>query len=272
VQSIAATVVTLGIPAGQQQKWHATRFKEGMSLNRSTDGTLANIQAETYIITAVNYPNGTITLNNVTNLANGNFLAPAGDYEEGGCHGVGTWIPLTEPGTSDSFFGVNRSANVTLLSGHRLPASTASTSVKEQAFDLVAQMTTAGAVDDSLEYDGYLHPYHWNRLQKELDAQVKRDAGANGKFGHPYISQASGGREVKWFQETDMEADRMYILTRSTWKIRHAMGFPHLNEDDGNSALRSDAADAIDVRLRSSGNLFCLAPGANGVAPLVPPA
>jgi hypothetical protein len=264
--AISGTTVTLN------EKWTATRFKEGMSLNRSTDGTLANIQAETYIVTKVNYKAGTITLNVVTNLADGNYLAAAGDYEEGSLHGVFAWIPLTEPGSSDSFFGVNRSVNPTLLSGHRLDSSTASNSVKEQVMDLTSEMSTAGSIDDSGELDGYLHPYQWNRIQKELDAQVKRDQGANGKFGHPYISHMAGGKEVKFFQDNDFPADRLFITARKSWVIRHAMGFPHLNEDDGRPAQRSHNEDAIEVRLRSAGNLFNLAPGASGVAPLTPPA
>lgn len=263
----AGNVVTVG--AGTvAQRWVATRFKEGMQLNRSTDGTLANIQAETYTVTRVNPKAGTITLNNVTNLVDTNWLAAAGDYETGGCHGVFQWIPLTAPGTSDSFFGVNRDVQPTLLSGHRLDASTASNSVKEQTMDLVAEMSTMGSIDDDGTLDAYLHSFQWNRLQKDLDAQAKRDPGKDGKFGHPYISYMTGGKEVKFFQDNDFPADRLFITARKSWMIRHVDGFPHLNKDDGNPALRAYNSDSIEVRLRSGGNLFNLAPGASGVAPL----
>lgn len=138
--------------------------------------------------------------------------------------------------------------------------------------DLGAQMSTAGSIDDTGEWDGYLHPYQHNRLAKELDAQVKRDQGVDGKFGHPYIQHMVGGHIAKFFQETDMEADRVYMWARKAWVIRHARGFPHLNDDDGNAALRAPSSDSIEVRVRSAGNLFNIAPGACGVAPLTPPA
>jgi len=273
VQSISGNDVTLGIPSGQQQKWHSTRFKETMTLNGSTDGTLANIITNfSATVTKVNYSTGVITLSNVTNLANGNYLAAAGDFEEGGCNGVASWIPLSDPSSSDSFFGVNRSVNPTLLAGHRLPSSAASNSIKENALDLAAQMETTGALDESGEKDGYLYPLNWNRLQKDLDAQVVRDTkDGNQPFGFPYITQETAAGTIKWYSEPDCEADRGYILTRATWLIRHAMGFPHLNEDDGNAALRAANKDSIEVRLRSAGNLFCLAPGGNGVFPITPP-
>jgi hypothetical protein len=271
VTNIAGSVVTVGGTVAE--RWIASRFKQGMTLNRSTDGTLANIQAESYVVQKVNPKAGTITLNNVVNLANGNYLAAAGDYEEGGLHGVFTWIPLTEPGAADSFFTVNRSAQPTLLSGHRLDSSTASNSVKEQAMDLSTEMATMGSIDDDGTLDGYLHPYQHNRLSKELDAQTKRDQDEKtGRFGHAYIEQQAGGKLIKWYQDADFPADRMFITARKAWVIRHAMGFPHLNEDDGNSALRAPTSDSIEVRMRSAGNLFNIAPGACGVAPLTPPA
>lgn len=271
VQSINSTTVTLGIPSGQTQKWTALRFKESMTLNSSTDGTLANITAHSSQVQKVNYTAGTIVLSNVTNLSNGDYLAAAGDFEEGGCHGVSAWIPLAEPGDSDSFHGVNRSVNPTLLAGHRLPSTAANNSIKENALDLAADMETTGSLDDSGEKDGYLHPSNWNRLAKDLDTQVKRETD-DGGFGFGYIEQESAAGTIKWFSEPDCDADRGYILTRSTWVIRHAMGFPHLNEDDGNAALRAPNLDSIEVRLRSAGNLFCLAAGGNGVFPITPPA
>jgi hypothetical protein len=273
VKGIAGNVVTLGDNGGATKWWFATRFKPGMSLNRSTDGTLANIQVETYTVLKVNPKAGTIELNNVTNLANNNYLAAAGDFETGGAHGALTWIPLTEPGGSDSFFGVNRSIYPTLLAGHRLPTSTASNAIKEQCFDLTAEMSREGEIEDGGSLDAYLHPVQWNRLQKELDAQVKRDQGKDGKFGFPYISYMFSGKEVKFFHENDFPPDVLLICPRQAFYIKHGgAGYPHMNDDDGRPAQRAHNADAIEVRVRSVGNLVCEAPGACGIAPLTVPA
>lgn len=269
VQAINTLDVTLGIPAGQQQKWHATRFKEDMSLNSSTTGLLAGITAHLSQVKKVNYKTGIITLSNVTNLTVGDFLAAAGDFEEGGLHGVNAWIPLADPATNDSFFGVNRSVNPTLLSGNRLPATAATNSISENALDITAEMATVGSMDG--DTDGYLHPLNWNRLVKELGAQIKRTAGGKASFGFAYVEQETALGTVSWFPEPDMEADRGLVTKRASWLIRHAMGFPHLNEDDGNAALRSSGQDAIEARLRSAGNLFNLAPGNSGIFPITPP-
>lgn len=269
VQSISTLDLTLGVPAGQQQKWHATRFKEGMTLNSSTTGLLANITAFSAQVTKVNYKTGIVTVSNTTNLTAGDFLAASGDFEEGGLNGVNAWIPLNDPSTSDNYFGVNRSVNPTLLSGNRLQATAATNPISENALDLAAEMSTCGSIDG--ETDGYLHPLNWNRMVKELGAQIRRTAGGTASMGFAFIEQETALGTVNWFPEPDMEADRGLITKRQSWVIRHAMGFPHLNEDDGNAALRSPSADAIEVRLRSAANLFNLAPGNSGVFPVTPP-
>lgn len=276
VSAINALDVTLGPSAGVLTKWAARRFKQQMSLEASTDGTLGNVRANfnttgTATVLKVNYKTGIVSLSGLANLIVGDYLAAAGDFGTG-CHGVGFWIPLADPGSADSTFGVNRSKNPTMLSGHRLQAAAtaASNSIKENAMDLAAEMATTGSLSLGKK-DGYLSPLNWNRLQKDLDAQVKREPG-DGKFAFPYIEQETAVGTVEWFSDSDMEDDRGYILTRETWVVRDAYGFPHLNEDDGNAALRAASADQIEVRLRSAGNLFCLAPSGNGVFPITPPA
>lgn len=271
VQGIAGSVVTLGTVATGVQRWMTTRIKEGMTLNSSTTGLLGGITAFNARVLKVNYGTGKITLDGVVALSADDYLAPAGDFEEGGLHGVNSWIPLADPADGVTYFGVDRAINYALLSGHRLPATEASNSIKDNALNLAAEMETTGSLDDTGEKDGYLHPLNWNRLQKDLDAQIKRDV-RDGTFGFNYFTQESAAGTIKWYSEPDWPADRGHILTRSAWVIRHAQGFPHLNDDDGNSALRSPTADSVEVRLRSAGNLFCLAPGANGVFPITPPA
>jgi hypothetical protein len=255
-------VVTLG------KKWHARRFKLGMAVEASTAGTIATLRSGTMLVTKVNFTTGQITFGGglIAGLSVNDFLAASGDTEVG-IHGVAAYIPLADPGGADSFFGVNRSAQPTLLAGHRLDSTAKSNSIKENAMDLGAIMSTTGASPDA----GYASPVNWNRLGKDLDAQVKVDAG-EGKFGFPYIEQMLPSGMVKWYADPDCEDDRCYLLSTAAWKLRHAYGFPHLNEDDGNPALRDPDDDAVQVRLRSAGNLFCLAPSDNGVFETTPPA
>jgi hypothetical protein len=265
--------IVSALPGGNQvtltKKWHARRFKQTMVVEASTAATIATLRAGSMIVTKVNYAGGYFICGGglIGGLAPNDYLAAYGDTQTG-LTGRAAWIPLTEPGAADSFYGVNRSANPTLLAGHRLDSTAASNSIMENAEDLAATMMTTGASPD----EGYLSPMNWNRLKKDLGATVRRTDSPTGRFGLKYIEQDLPGGDIKWFADPDMEDDRADMITAETWYLKSGGMMPAIDDADGMTVQRVYNAAAVQARLHSNGNVVCNAPGLNGVFPITPPA
>jgi hypothetical protein len=101
-------------------------FEVGMVLNLgATDGTTGAKRAGTLTVTGVNRDLGTLTVNanvsTVTGAALADFIFQNGDFEttRSMLTGLAGWIPWTAPVPGDNFFGLDRSKDVTRLSGVR---------------------------------------------------------------------------------------------------------------------------------------------------------
>lgn len=135
IASISTGVITLVDPNSVVQ------FEQNMVLNSySVSGSTATISTGSnlgYVI-AVNRSAGTVTVSATAGGAAGTptnwstsfpNLSVQGDtnFASGGLAqgltlklaGLAAWIPVTAPGSSDSFWGVNRSVDVTRLGGVR---------------------------------------------------------------------------------------------------------------------------------------------------------
>ncbi len=264
--ALSGNIVTLS------KKGDVRNFRVGMTIQASSTDGASGLRTGSAVVIRLDHGAGTIELDNaagITTFTAGDFLARQGDFDNTAT-GVQAWIPLASPGTSDNFLGVNRSVDRERLAGQRLPAAAASNSIKENAMDISAAIDTFGGFTKGKGW-GFLSPANWNRLQKDLDAQIRRNEGPNGRFGFRYIEQDSPAGTIEWYSERTWPDDLGHVLDPEMWVVRHALGYPHLNEDDGNSALRSSNSDAIEVRLRSAGNLFMLGGSRNGVFPITPP-
>lgn len=202
-----------------------------------------------------------------TNLANTDWIAPAGDYNANygttgaeKVKGLAAWIPLTEPGGSDSFWGVNRSVHPTRLAGHRLDDSTAP--AEDSIMTLAEVMRERGARPNVC----ILSPRQFTKVSKRLNAKVEyQGAGGNADYGFSSFGIATSAGIIKVVTDSDCPEDRGYLLNMSTWKLKHLGGLPHLVTTDGLSMLRRSASDSVEVRARYYAQLVCTAPGQNGV-------
>lgn len=210
---------------------------------------------------------GTITVDtDVTGLgtawAAGDYLFSDGD-EGSGLSGLSAWLPLTEPSTSDSFFTVNRSTDVTRLSGHRVDNS--GRTILENAQELAMLISEEGGDPDTL----FLNPRAGLQLSSQTEAKVDRvnvEGGSNAKIGFSgfqIYNFVTGPLNVVF--DVGCPPNRGYMLQRSAWKVIHTLGLPHIITDDGNRALRGSTTDDIEVRARRFCNLTCEAPAWNGV-------
>lgn len=91
-----------------------------MRVQASSTDSISGVRAGYTYVTAVNRSTGTVTVNSaaaITAFADNDYLFPRGDID-GEIKGLEAWIPAADPGAT-SFFGVDRSVDVTRLGGLR---------------------------------------------------------------------------------------------------------------------------------------------------------
>lgn len=218
-------------------------------------------------VTQVDSSAGTITIGGV-NLATAYDVAVAaadkiltdGD-DTSKVVGLAGWLPLTAPGTSDSFFGVNRSDNVVALSGHRVDNT--SRSIVDNGEELALMIGEYGGRPNVW----VMNPRAGRQLSQDLGTQVERMDGGNGKFGF------NGFELVNWMVpnmtvmfDYTCPPDRAYMLQTDTWKLSHLKGVPHIAQEDGLMIRHSGSTnDSFTCYSRYWAELICRAPGFNGV-------
>lgn len=203
---------------------------------------------------------------NYTAIANTDWIAPIGDYNSlfastGAVkiRGLSAWIPLTAPSGGESFYGTDRSTFPTRLAGSRLNDSTAP--AEDSIMVLAEMMHERGANPDFV----VVSPRQFTKMSKRMNARVEFDsAGGTANYGFMKFMVATSAGMLPVYADPDCPEDRGYILTLSTWAIKH-LGLPEIVTSDGLSALRRPGLDQIEIRCRYYAQLVCYAPGHNGV-------
>ena len=179
---ISTGVITLSNAA------QVVNFEIGMSLvSFSISGstyTQSTSAAVGYVI-AVNRSAGTVTVSATAGGAAGTptnwstsfpYLGVEGDVAFGTISattsykkisGLGAWIPTTAPGSSDSFWGVNRSADVTRLGGVRFDGS--AETIEEALIDGASLVAREGGSPDMC----FMPFASWAALEKSLGSKVQ---------------------------------------------------------------------------------------------------
>lgn len=202
---------------------------------------------------------------NYTSVANTDWIAPVGDYNQNYAttgalkiRGLAAWIPLTAPTGGDNFYGVDRSVFVTRLAGNRLNDPTAP--AEDSIMSLAEVMKDRGARPDIV----LVSARQFTKISKRMSAKTELDATGDARYGFMRFFVATSAGMLPVYADSDCPEDRGYILTLSTWAIKH-LGLPELVRGDGLSALRRPGLDQIEIRAVYYAQLVCYAPGHNGV-------
>jgi hypothetical protein len=162
--------------------------------------------------------------------------------------GLRGWIPLKDPGGSDSWFTVNRSVSSTKLAGLRFNG--ASESIQDALIDsvneLAAQSSEAGDPDYIL-----INPVSFQTLVKQLTSQanyvnVKHDE-IDISFKALVLPTANG--EIAILQDRNQSSQVADIITLKTWKLRSLgkvpqfLTFPGFYDQLGFPVPGSDAVE-----------------------------
>lgn len=262
-------------------------FEVGMTLvSYSVSGTTATISTGGnlgYVI-AVNraLTGATVTVSATQGGAAGtptnwstsfSYLAQQGDvnFASGGLaigstgalkiSGLGAWLPNTAPSSGDSFWGVDRSADVVRLAGCRFDGS--SESLEEAVIDASALVAREGGEPDMM----FTNFNSWAALEKELGAKVqyvsvKHD---NADIAFKGITVNAPYGPITVIADRSCPARQAYLLEMSTFKLRSLGQSPHILTygREGLEGLRVSNDDALEIRTGYYGNLICNAPGWN---------
>ncbi len=255
------------------------QFEYGMTLiSMTTDGSAPS--ADTMTITSVNRVTGVIVGTGSTSSMSGtwattSFLGVQGDVAAAGSTttstalkitGLAGWLPIADPASGSSFFGVDRSVDRTRLAGY--PYDGRSASVEEALINAAAVLAREGGYPDYC----FMNFSSWAALEKELGSkvqyvQVKHDM-ADIAFKGITVNAPYGPITV--VADRNTQAQTAYLLTLNTWKFRSVNRAPHILTYgmEGLEGLRVSNADALEIRIGYYGNLTCCAPGWNAVVQL----
>lgn len=257
-----------------------TQFEVGMVLLASTTLTDGSAPSADFVtITGVNRPAGIITGASSTAASSSltapwttanTFLYIQGDVPAGGTTNTGTalkisglsaWLPSAAVSGTDSYWGVNRSADSRLqgvfYNGTSQP-------VEEALIDAAALTAQEGGQPDYC----FTNFSTWSALEKSLGSKVQyvdvHHQEADIAFAGIKIHAPYGPLTV--IPDRSCQSKTAYLLQMDTWKLRSLGAAPHIlqyGEYEGLQGLRVGNSDAIEIRLGFYGNLICNAPGFN---------
>lgn len=256
--TVGSTTITLANPSD------AVNFERGMVLNlATTDGTSGSIRSGTVTLLGVNRATGALTATGnwtagIAAAATGDYIFRNGDFGAV-MAGYRAWVPDSDP-SATAFYGVDRSVD-TRLGGLRGDLS--SFTIREAVQRAMELCHREGSKTDF----GVLHSLDHLSLSLALQgagaynlSEIKTDAGV----GIKAITMVGPRGECKFISDPNAPKGRLLMGQRDTWKLCTMGDLVEMLDDDSLPFLRVAAADAIEMRLVTRGNLVCTQPGLNG--------
>lgn len=275
VTDVASTTVTITLSNAQT----VVQFEVGMVLQASaTDGGAAITGGGSIVavqLTSVNRGTGVLVGTVVqgtysTSWAAGYYLQILGDIGSAGAStiagllglsGLASWVPASDPASSDNFWGVNRSADPTRLAGLRFSA--VSMTISEGITNALAFGNREGAAFDLIVMDFLSYSTLINELGAKVQyVQLEHDE-VEVAFEAIHFHSAYG--KIPVLADRSCQAQTAWCLTLDSWKLRTLGKAPHILTYgmEGLEGLRVGTADALEIRIAYYGNVICSAPGYN---------
>jgi hypothetical protein len=227
-----------------------TNFEVGMQLNFGT--AIANKK-----IDSINRDTGVFILDAASGATTTEAIYVDGD-KDNMLTGLGGWLPSTAPGSTDSFFGVNRSSDSTRLGGIRFDAS--SLPLEEGLIGAAARVAREGGKPDVC----FVNYSNFADLEKALGSKVSYvDVKVNPEIGFRGILIHGPRGPIKVVPDQNCPNGVAYMLQMDVWKLYSLGKAPKILDSDGLKFLRESTADAVEARIGYYAQLGCRAPGFN---------
>lgn len=261
--SITAGVITL------TNAMDSTQFEINMVLqSATTDG--GTPRAAVGYVTAVDRTAGTVTVS-ATGLGGSpgtpsswsanDYLLVQGD-SNAKISGVQAWLPTSAPGSTDNFYGVNRSTDPVRLAGVRFDGS--AETVEEAYIDASMLTGREGGVSDH----AFANYQTYGALTKALGSKVQYVDLRNEEvdIGFRGIRIYGAHSEIKIIPDRSVPALTSFIFQWDTMTLGSLMEAPHISKyGDGLEMLRASNQDGSELRVVYYANVWCDAPGWNNV-------
>ena len=227
-----------------------TNFEVGMQLNFGT----ATSNKE---ISTINRDTGVILLTGASGATTTEAIYVDGD-KDNKLTGLGGWLPSSAPGSTDSFFGVNRSSDATRLGGIRFDGS--SLPIEEALIGAAARVAREGGKPDVC----FINYNNFADLEKALGSKVSYvDVKVNPEIGFRGILVHGPRGPIKVVPDQNCPNGVAYLLQMDVWKLYSLGKAPKILDSDGLKFLRESTADAVEARIGYYAQLGCRAPGFN---------
>jgi hypothetical protein len=230
-----------------------TNFEVGGSFVFGSGTTIRTIDA-------INRDTGVIEFSDNVSTVGGTVAAKI--YIEGDkdamLSGLASWLPSTAPAGTDSFFGVNRSADASRLGGIRFDAS--SLPLEEGLIGAAARVAREGGKPDVC----FVNYNNFADLEKALGSKVSYvDVKVNPEIGFRGILIHGPRGPIKVVPDQNCPNGVAYMLQMDVWKLYSLGKAPKILDSDGLKFLRESTADAVEARIGYYAQLGCRAPGFN---------
>lgn len=271
IGSFATTTITLATIQD------VTNFEVGMELDLSLTQAANVLKAygtsgNGLIITGVNRTTGVLTfgfnVNDATNgiptIANGDVIFVRGDRQNSATParlklaGLDAWLPSATP-SATPFFGVDRTVDPTRLGGQRIDGTAAP--IEEALIDAATQIGQEGGSPDHV----FMNFAKYSALEKSLGSKVQYADLKVGEIAFRGLRVNGPAGEIKVVPDQNCAFNRAYMLSLDTWRHASLGKAVRVLDTDGLQMLRMSSDDGVEVRYGYYANLYCRAPGYNGV-------
>jgi hypothetical protein len=263
IGQLAASVTLASTTVQLRDPEQIVNFEVGQKIKLSSANGGGTLRAGSLTIVAVNRSAGSFTVN--TNISTGvatatanDFISIEGDYDAK-MKGLAAWLPLVAPTSGDSFFGVDRSVDVTRMAGQRGDLS--ALPVEEALIEASKLIAREGGKPDYC----FMNYEEYSNLEKSLGSKVQyvdlkgpADIGFRGLLVHGHKAP------IKVIADQDIPSGEMFMLQMDTWKLCSLKSAVRILDLDGNKMLRISNQDAVEIRVGGYKQLACHAPGWNG--------
>jgi len=235
-----------------------TNFEVGMKLQFDAVDGGGVPNATTLDVVGVDRDNGIVTVNGDAAVASAvsEFIFIDGDYDLK-IKGIRAWIPDVAPVAGDNFFGVDRSVDVTRLSGIRYDGS--ALPIEEALIDAASRVAREGGKPDYC----FLSYQKFANLEKALGSKVQYVDHKVGEIGFRGILIHGPRGPIRVIADQNCPSDRAFMLSMQYWKLNSLGKCPKILDSDGLKMLRESNADAVEVRVGYYAQLSCKNPSAN---------
>ena len=235
-----------------------TNFEVGMQLKLNATKTGSSGTLSTAVtVDGINRDTGVITLSASASLTADHFIYQEGDYDAK-IKGLNAGVPSSAPGSTDSFFGVNRSSDATRLGGIRFDGS--SLPIEEALIGGASRVAREGGKPDVC----FMNYSNFADLEKALGSKVSYvDVKASPEIGFRGILVHGPRGPIKVIPDQNCPKDVAFMLQMDVWKLYSLGKAPKILDSDGLKFLRDSSADSVEVRVGYYAQLGCRGPGYN---------